>query len=106
MMKGVGVMSKRSRLHVTVNHSTKNRLERYSEQHGDITMGDITDAALKNFFDQKDRENSAPDIVLERLSQVLLSNMQIAQSIGSIGDRIDIIEGDLSDLREQVIHGD
>lgn len=99
-------MSNRSRLHVSINHSTKNRLERYSKQHGDITMGDITDAALKNFFDQKDRENSAPDLVLDRLSQVLLSNMQLAQSIGEINDHVSMLEGDVSDLRERLIDND
>lgn len=99
-------MSNRSRLHVSISHSTRNRLERYSKQHGDITMGDITDAALKNFFDQKDRENSAPDLVLERLSQLLLSNMQIAQAIGAVNDKMSILEEDVSDLREGLVNND
>lgn len=99
-------MSNRSRLHVSINHSTKNRLERFSQQHNDITMGDITDAALKNFFDQKDRENSAPDLVLERLNQVLLSNMQVAQAIGEVSDKVSMLEGDVSDLRERLVFDD
>lgn len=96
-------MSKRERLHVSVTPSTKRRLEKYCEQHDGITMGDVTDAALKNFFDNQDREGSAPDLVLDRMNQLLLSNMQIAQAIGQIKDNSDMIEGDISDLREVLI---
>lgn len=96
-------MSKRERLHITVSPSTKRRLETYCDTHDGITMGDVVDAALKNFFESQDREGSAPDIVLERINQLILSNMQIAQAIGKVKDNSDLIEGDLSDLREVLI---
>lgn len=96
-------MSKRDRLHISIAPSTKRRLEMYCEQHDGITMGDVTDAALKNFFDSQDREGSAPDLVLDRVNQLILSNMQIAQAIGQIKDSSDMIEGDISDLREVLI---
>lgn len=99
-------MSKRERLHVTVSPSAKRRLEIYCEQHDGITMGDVVDAALKNFFESQDREGSAPDIVLDRINQLLLSNMQIAQAIGQVKDTNKLLEGDLSDLREVLLRDD
>lgn len=96
-------MSKRERLHISVMPSTKRRLEKYCEMHGGITMGDVADAALKNFFESQDRRGSAPDIVLDRINQLLLSNMQIAQAIGQVKDTSMLMEGDLSDLREVLL---
>lgn len=69
-------------------NSTKNRLQAYCEAHGDITMGDVVEAALKNFFERQDREHSAPDLVLDRINQLILSNMQIAQTVGLTNDKI------------------
>ena len=82
-------MAKNARLNITIMNSTKNRLQAYCEEHGDITMGDVVDAALKNFLDRQDRDHAAPELVLDRMNQLLLSNMRIAQSIGQVNDKID-----------------
>lgn len=87
-------MAKNARLNITVMGSTKARLQAYCEEHDDITQGDVVEAALKNFFERQDRHHVAPDLVLERLNQVLLSNMKIAQSLGLVDDKVDrIMEG-------------
>lgn len=90
-------MAKNARLNITVMGSTKQRLQEYCEEHGDITMGDVVDAALKNFFDRQDRTHSAPDLVLDRLNQVLMSNMKIAQSNGLLEDKMNEILEVLND---------
>lgn len=84
-------MAKNARLNITVMGSTKQRLQEYCDTHGDITMGDVVDAALKNFFDKQDRTHSAPDLVLDRLGQVLMSNMKVAQSNAAIEDKLDML---------------
>lgn len=85
-------MSKDARLNVTIMHSTKTRLQDYCDNHDGISMGDVVEAALKNFFERQDRNHSAPDLVLERINQLLASNMHIAQTIGLIDDRTTYIE--------------
>ena len=87
-------MAKNARLNITVMNSTKRRLQSYCEEHGDISMGDVVDAALKNFLDRKDRDHAAPDLVLDRMNQLLLSNMKIAQSLGIANDKLDEIIDD------------
>lgn len=85
-------MAKDARLNVTIMNSTKTRLQDYCESHEGISMGDVVEAALKNFFERQDRNHSAPDLVLERINQLLASNMHVAQSIGLINDRTKYIE--------------
>lgn len=85
-------MAKDARLNVTIMESTKSRLQAYCDSHDGISMGDVVEAALKNFFERQDRNHSAPDLVLERINQLLNSNMHIAQSIGLINDRTKYIE--------------
>lgn len=81
-------MAKDGRLNVAIMGSTKERLARYCSEH-DISQGDVVDAALKNYFERIDREYSSPDIVLDRMSQILMSQMQIAQTLGTIKDWTD-----------------
>ena len=50
------------------------------------------DDALKNFFEKQDRNHSAPDLVLDRINQMMLSLMQANQTLGEIKDKIDLME--------------
>lgn len=86
-------MAKDARLNVTIMNSTKSRLQDYCESHDGISMGDVVEAALKNFFERQDRNHSAPDLVLERINQLLASNMHIAQTMGLLDDRSKHTEG-------------
>lgn len=46
-------MAKDARLNVTIMHSTKARLQDYCDNHDGISMGDVVEAALKNFLNDK-----------------------------------------------------
>lgn len=98
-------MAKDARLNVTIMPSTKTRLANYCEQHEGVSMGDVVEAALNNFFDKQDRNHSAPDLVLDRLNQLLASNMNMAQAIGLINDRTEYVE-EIVELLEAKQKGD
>lgn len=77
----------RTKLTASVMPSTKTRLQAYCEEHN-LTMGDVVETALINFFEYTDRKNSAPDLVLDRVNQILLTQMQIAQTLGEVKDKV------------------
>ncbi len=78
-------MAKNARLNIAIMPSTKDRLVRFCKEK-DISMGDVVDDALKNFFERLDRSNSAPDLVLDRINQLTLSVMQANLTLGQIKD--------------------
>lgn len=86
-------MRKLARLNVKISDSTKNRLDEYAESRG-VSQGDVTDDALRNFFEHMDRKHSAPDLVLERINTLVMSVMQLNMAVGEIRDKIEMMEGD------------
>lgn len=70
-------MSK-ERLNIYLPNRLKRRLKELSED-TDVSMNDIAVDAIKNQLDRADTVNSAPDIVLDRLGQVLNTLILIAQ---------------------------
>lgn len=56
--------------------------------------GDVTDDALRNFFEHMDRKHSAPDLVLDRINTLVMSVMQLNMAVGEIRDKIEMMEGD------------
>ena len=85
-------MAKRTKITVSIAPSTMERLRRFCEEHDGISQGDVVDDALKNFFEKQDRNHSAPDLVLDRINQMMLSLMQANQTLGEIKDKIDLME--------------
>lgn len=70
-------MSK-ERLNIYLPKRLKRRLKDLSED-TDVTMNDIAVDAIKNHLDKADTVNSAPDIVLDRLGQVLNTLILLTQ---------------------------
>lgn len=70
-------MSK-ERLNIYLPNRLKRRLKELSED-TDVSMNDIAVDAIKNQLDRADTVNSTPDIVLDRLGQVLNTLILIAQ---------------------------
>lgn len=65
--------------------STKARLVAHCETQN-RTMGDVVDGALKDYFELKDREHSAPDLVLDLVKQQTMALMLQSQAIGELKD--------------------
>lgn len=70
-------MSK-ERLNLYLPKRLKRRLKDLSDD-TDVSMNDIAVDAIKNHLDKADTVNSAPDIVLDRLGQVLNTLIVLAQ---------------------------
>lgn len=82
-----------ARLNVAISDSVKSRLDEYAKER-DVSQGDVTDDALRNFFEHLDRKHSAPDLVLDRINTLIMSVMQLNMAVGEIRDKIDMMEGD------------
>ena len=76
------------RLHVSISEAMKRRLEEYADSRN-LTQGDVVDDALKNFFERLDRKNSAPDLVLDRLTTLTMSVMQLNMAVGRMNDTLE-----------------
>lgn len=68
----------KDRLNIYLPKRLKRRLKDLS-QDTDVTMNDIAVDAIKNHLDRADAVSSAPDIVLDRLGQVLNTLILLAQ---------------------------
>lgn len=92
-------MSK-DRLNIYISKRLKRRLKDLSED-TDVSMNDIAVDAIKNHLDRADTVNSAPDIVLDRLGQVLNTLMVIAQD--TTDDDIKQILDELSEAQHHAL---
>lgn len=81
------------RINVAVSESTKSRLVKYANDRG-VSQGDVVEDALKNFFERLDRAHSAPDLVLDRITTLTMSVMQLNMAAGKILDKLDAMDGD------------
>lgn len=66
----------------------KRRLKDISSDRG-ISMNDIIVTAVKNYVDDADMSYSAPDLILDRMNEILMSNMNMVNAINRLGDKID-----------------
>ena len=82
-----------ARINVNISESSYARLVEYANSRK-VSQGNVVDDALKNFFEQLDRKNSAPDLVLDRLNTLIMSVMQLNMAVGEANDKLDRIGGD------------
>ena len=82
----------KDRLNIYLPSRLKRRLKQLAED-TDMTMNDIAVDAIKDRLDKADMVNSAPDIVLDRLGQVLNTLILLAQ---------DTTDQDIKDMLEEL----
>ena len=70
-------------LQVRMLDSTKRRLASIAEDKN-MSMNEIVNIALKNYIDEIDMEYSQPDMVVDRLNEVLVSQMNIVSGVNDI----------------------
>lgn len=70
-------------LQIRMLDSTKRRLASIAEDKN-MSMNEIVNIALKNYIDEIDMEYSQPDMVVDRLNEVLVSQMNIVSGVNDI----------------------
>ena len=70
-------------LQIRMLDSTKRRLASIAEDKN-MSMNEIVNIALKNYIDEIDMEYSQPDMVVDRLHEVLVSQMNIVSGVNDI----------------------
>lgn len=87
-------METKDRLNIYIPVRMKRRLKQVAEDK-DMKMNDLVVTAIADMLDRMDMVNSSPDIVLDRLSQVLNSQMAMTTNITTLIDKVDEIREDL-----------
>lgn len=70
-------------LQIRMLDSTKRRLASIAEDKN-MSMNEIVNMALKNYIDEIDMEYSQPDMVVDRLNEVLVSQMNIVSGVNDL----------------------
>lgn len=70
-------------LQIRMLDSTKRRLASIAEDKN-MSMNEIVNIALKNYIDEIDMEYSQPDMVVDRLNEVLVSQMNLVSGVNDI----------------------
>ena len=70
-------------LQIRMPDSTKRRLASIAEDKN-MSMNEIVNIALKNYIDEIDMEYSQPDMVVDRLNEVLVSQMNIVSGVNDL----------------------
>lgn len=77
----------KDRVTVTVPKRLKRRLKTVAEDKG-LTVNDIAMAAFNDYLDRLDAHYSSPDLVADRLAQVLVSQMAMTQELETISMKV------------------
>lgn len=70
-------------LQIRMLDSTKRRLAAIADDKN-MSMNEIVNIALKNYIDEIDMEYTEPNIVVDRLNEVLTSQMQVVQGLSDL----------------------
>ncbi len=54
-------------------------------------MNDLVVTAISDMVDRVDMDHSAPDIVLDRLTQVLNSQMLLVSEVNKVNDKLGVL---------------
>lgn len=77
----------KDRITVTVPKRLKRRLKTVADDKG-LKLNDIAIAAFNDYLDRLDAQYSSPDLVADRLAQVLVSQMAMAQELEAISMKV------------------
>lgn len=77
----------KDRVTVTVPKRLKRRLKTVAEDKG-LTVNDIAMAAFNDYLDRLDAHYSSPDLVADRLAQVLVSQMAMTHELETISMKV------------------
>lgn len=81
-------MDTKERLNIYLPTRLKRRLKEIAEDK-DMKMNDLVVTAIQDMVNRMDADYSAPDLVLDRLGQVLNSEISIISAINSLNAKVD-----------------
>lgn len=80
-------MNARERFNVYLPTRLKRRLKAISEDK-DMPMNDIVISAINDAIDRIDEDHSSPDLVAERMSEVLTSQIRLVSTVNTLSERV------------------
>lgn len=82
---------KTSSLQIRLLPRTKRRLSDLANDKN-VSMNDIVNVAVQNYIDEADMSYSAPDMVVDLINEVLVSQMSIISALKAIDEKIDNLD--------------
>lgn len=83
-------MEIKDRLNIYIPTRLKRRLKEVADDKG-MKMNDLVVTAISDMLDRVDMDHSAPDIVLDRLTQVLNSQMLLVSEVNKVNDKLGVL---------------
>ena len=93
-MRGVHtpyIMEQKDRLNIYLPTRLKRRLKAISEDKN-IKMNDLVITAVEDMLNRMDSSHSAPDIVLDRMGQMLNSQMAVITLMNEMNQKIQVLQ--------------
>lgn len=87
-------MNARERFNVYLPTRLKRRLKAISEDK-DMPMNDIVIRAINDAIDRIDEDHSSPDLVAERMSEVLTSQIRLVATVNKLSERVNNLTAEL-----------
>lgn len=87
-------MNARERFNVYLPTRLKRRLKAISEDK-DMPMNDIVIRAINDAIDRIDEDHSSPDLVAERMSEVLTSQIRLVSTVNKLSERVNNLTAEL-----------
>lgn len=84
-------MERKERFNITIPSRQKRNLQQIAEHKG-LSMNKVILDAINDYIDRVNYTYSAPDLVLDRMNQILVSQMNLTQAVQKL---IDNMEGDV-----------
>ena len=84
-------METKDKFNLTLPRRVKRRIKAISDDKG-ISMTDVILEAIKDYIDRQDADYSAPDMVLDRMSQLFMSQMAILQEMEQLRAKVEEID--------------
>lgn len=81
------VVEIKDRVSVTITKRLKRRLKTVAEDK-DVSVNDIINTAINDYLDRLDANYSAPDLVVDRLSQILMTQMAMNQRLEQVDEKL------------------
>jgi hypothetical protein len=83
----MAVKEQRDRTHVKIPVRLKRRIKEIATDKN-MAMNDIIVDAIRNYVDRLDGSYAEPDLVLDRLNQVLTSQINLTQNVSQMSLRV------------------
>lgn len=90
-------MEKKDRLNIYLPTRIKRRLKAVSEDKN-MKMNDLVITAIEDMLNRIDSSHSAPDMVLDRMGQLLNSQIAVVTLINELNQKIQLLQDTIEEL--------